>query len=81
MLSFTPVHVLCRPAESVVVDRFVCSCAEQAMVVSRRASGTRSIPGRVQKDRPQKVKVRPRTALERAPSLTDPQHAHPVRGS
>ena len=53
----------------VTLTVLVCSCASQLRAaLPSRAFGTRPIQSRMQKDRPRFFKVRPRTAIERAPS-------------
>ena len=55
--------------ESNTDGRNVCSCASQLLLLLRRAFGTRPTPTWMQKERRRFIQVRPRTAIERAPSL------------
>ena len=56
-------------------ERFVCACATQEWLIFEAVLVTCYGPRRMQKERPQFIKVRPRTTIKRAPCPT----AQPTR--
>ena len=62
-------RVLRAHAESFAARRRVCAYAMQDRLLLRHASGARPTTRSMQKERPQSLKVWPRTAIKRAPFL------------
>ena len=61
-------------AEGHTVGRFARSCAAELLLLLKPASRGRPMLSWTQKDRPQTLKVRPRTAIERATSIMPRLH-------
>jgi hypothetical protein len=69
-LALTPCDRSDAPAAILTCGRFSCFCTPQYRLISEPTPPAQPTPGHMQKDRHQKLKVGPRTAIERAPSLT-----------
>jgi hypothetical protein len=69
-LAFTSCAPVCHPCCDLTGGRFSCPHTLLYRLLSMTTLTTYPTAGHMQKDRPQKLKVRPRTAIKRAPSLT-----------
>ena len=69
-LAFTRCGLCVTPAASLTGGRFSCSLTHQDRLLLRPTPTVHPAARHMQKGRPQKLKVRPITTIERAPSLT-----------
>ena len=78
-LAFTRITARGTASEILTDGRHVRACASQRGLLSRSTPTARPRTRALQKEWPQSFKVRRRTRIERAPSLTHTPHTNPVK--